>query len=64
MSGRNGKQTWPLIDPAAELVLIVTDEKAYESMTVHLHGIGYDNITGYLCGGMMARIDSGQPISV
>lgn len=51
-----------VIDPSTELILIVTDEKAYESMTVHLHRIGYDNIIGYLYGGMAAWQEAGYPI--
>ena len=30
-----------VIDPGAELILIVTDEAAYANMTLHLHRIGY-----------------------
>lgn len=51
-----------VIDPGAELILIVTDEEAYASMTVHLHRIGYDNSVGYLYGGMAAWQEAGYPI--
>jgi hydroxyacylglutathione hydrolase len=51
-----------VINPDTELILVVTDEKAYESMTVHLHRIGYDNIIGYLYGGMAAWQEAGCPI--
>ncbi len=51
-----------VIEPEAELILIVTDQKAYENMTVQLHRIGYDNIIGYLYGGMAAWQEAGYPI--
>ena len=51
-----------VIDPDEELILIVSDEKAYEAMMVHLHRIGYDNIIGYLYGGIAAWQEAGLPI--
>jgi len=51
-----------VIEPNAELVLIVSDEKAYETMMIHLHRIGYDNIIGYLYGGLAAWQEAGLPI--
>jgi glyoxylase-like metal-dependent hydrolase (beta-lactamase superfamily II)/rhodanese-related sulfurtransferase len=51
-----------VIEPEAELILIVTDQKAYEDMTVQLHRIGYDNIIGYLYGGLAAWQEAGHPI--
>ena len=51
-----------VIEPAAELVLVVTDEEAYEAMSTHLHRIGYDNIAGFLYGGIAAWQEAGYPI--
>jgi glyoxylase-like metal-dependent hydrolase (beta-lactamase superfamily II)/rhodanese-related sulfurtransferase len=51
-----------VIDPKAELLLVVEDRARYEQMTVELHRIGYDNILGYLAGGMSAWINHGLPI--
>ena len=51
-----------VIDPDAKLILVVSDEKAYEEMTIHLHRIGYDNIIGYLYGGLAAWQEAGLPI--
>jgi rhodanese-related sulfurtransferase len=51
-----------VIDPASELILVVTDPKAYEDMAVQLHRIGYDNIIGYLYGGIAAWQEGGYPI--
>jgi len=51
-----------VIDPKDELILIVTDEEAYDAMSVQLHRIGYDNITGYLYGGIAAWQQSGNAI--
>ena len=52
-----------VIDPDKNLILIVSDEKAYETMTLHLHRIGYDNIIGYLYGGIDAWQQAGLPIN-
>jgi rhodanese-related sulfurtransferase len=52
-----------VLEPEAKLILIVTDEDAFEAMTVHLHRIGYDNIIGYLYGGMAAWQEAGLPIN-
>ncbi len=51
-----------VIDPAAELVLVVPDENAYEVITTHLHRIGYDNVAGFLYGGIAAWQEAGYPI--
>jgi rhodanese-related sulfurtransferase len=42
---------------------VVTDAKAYEDMVVQLHRIGYDNIIGYLYGGIAAWQEEGYPIN-
>ena len=51
-----------VIDPKDELILIVTDEDAYDAMSVQLHRIGYDNTIGYLYGGIAAWQQSGNAI--
>ena len=51
-----------VIEPDAELVLVVTSTEAYDEMTRQLHRIGYDNIIGYLYGGIAAWQESGLPI--
>lgn len=51
-----------VIEPAAELVLVVPDEEAYNAMSTHLHRIGYDNIAGFLYGGIAAWQEAGYPI--
>lgn len=51
-----------VLDPTAELILIVTDAQAYDAMVVQLHRIGYDNIIGYLYGGIAAWQEAGYPI--
>lgn len=59
-----------VVDPLADILLVVDDREKYEQMTIELHRIGYDNIYGYLAGGMSAwishgmLIDSLSPISV
>ena len=52
-----------VIEPEAELILLVTDEKAYDDMCIQLHRIGYDNIIGYLHGGITSWQEEGYPIN-
>ena len=51
-----------VIEPQQPLILVVSDQGAYEEMCLHLHRIGYDNILGYLYGGMAAWQEAGLPI--
>ncbi len=51
-----------VVDPSDDLLLVVDDRGKYDQMTTQLHRIGYDNIFGYLSGGMAAWISSGMPI--
>ncbi len=51
-----------VIEPDAELILVVTSEKAYSDMLVELHRIGYDKVIGYLYGGMTSWQEAGLPI--
>jgi len=51
-----------VIDPESELVLIVTDEAAYENMCRQLHRIGYDRIIGFLYGGISSWQEMGFSI--
>jgi len=52
-----------VIEPEAELILVVTDEKAYDDMCTQLHRIGYDKIIGYLYGGIASWQEMGLPIA-
>jgi glyoxylase-like metal-dependent hydrolase (beta-lactamase superfamily II)/rhodanese-related sulfurtransferase len=52
-----------VIDPDVELILVVTDEKAYDAICTQLHRIGYDNIIGYLYGGIASWQEMGFPIT-
>ncbi len=51
-----------VVNPLDNLLLVVDDRDKYDQMTTQLHRIGYDNIYGYLSGGMAAWISSGMPI--
>ncbi|HHD63887.1 MAG TPA: MBL fold metallo-hydrolase [Desulfobulbaceae bacterium] len=51
-----------VIEPDAELILVVTSAKAYSDMLVELHRIGYDKVIGYLYGGMTSWQEAGMPI--
>ncbi len=51
-----------VIEPDADLLLVVDEEHKYDLMLTELHRIGYDNVFGYLAGGMAAWINHGLPI--
>ena len=51
-----------VVDPLDNLLLVVDDRQKYDQMTTELRRIGYDNIFGYLSGGMSAWISHGMPI--
>lgn len=51
-----------VIEPDAELVLLVTSEEAYNEMLLQLHRIGYDKVIGYLYGGIASWQEAGLPI--
>ncbi len=51
-----------VIDPQAEIILVVYDEKDYEAMCAQLHRIGYDNVIGYLAGGIASWQEMGFPL--
>ncbi len=50
-----------VVDPKADLLLVVDGRPAYDAMRTELHRIGYDNILGWLAGGMQAWIYAGKP---
>ncbi|RLC20482.1 MAG: MBL fold metallo-hydrolase [Deltaproteobacteria bacterium] len=52
-----------VIAPQADIIMVVDDEKHFDEMSMHLHRIGYDNILGYLYGGIAAWQEGGYPIS-
>ena len=51
-----------VVDPLDNILLVVDDRQKYDQMTTELHRIGYDNVFGYLSGGMWAWISHGMPI--
>ena len=51
-----------VIDPDAEIILVVDDREDYDRMVTELHRIGYDLIFGYLSGGIMAWLMSGRAV--
>ena len=51
-----------VVDPKAEIVLVVDDKDDYDRMVTELHRIGYDLIFGYLSGGIMAWLMSGRAV--
>jgi rhodanese-related sulfurtransferase len=51
-----------VVDPNAEIILVVDDREDYDRMVTELHRIGYDLIFGYLSGGIMAWLMSGRAV--
>jgi glyoxylase-like metal-dependent hydrolase (beta-lactamase superfamily II)/rhodanese-related sulfurtransferase len=52
-----------VVDPTAEILLVVDDQADYDRMVTELHRIGYDLIFGYLSGGIMAWLMSGRAVA-
>ena len=51
-----------VVEPHANILLVVTDKERYDAMCTELHRIGYDNIYGYLLGGIGSWLFSGRPV--
>jgi rhodanese-related sulfurtransferase len=51
-----------VVDPDADIVLVVDDREDYDRMVTELHRIGYDLIFGYLSGGIMTWLMSGRAV--
>ncbi len=51
-----------VVDPDADLLLVVDDTKDYDEMSTMLHRIGYDKIFGYLDGGIRSWLWQGMPV--
>jgi len=51
-----------VVEPNAEIILVVDDREDYDRMVTELHRIGYDLIFGYLSGGIMAWLMSGRAV--
>ena len=51
-----------VVNPAAEIILVVDEPNDYDRMVTELHRIGYDLIFGYLGDGIMGWLMSGRPV--
>lgn len=51
-----------VVEPGSHLLLVVNGTEDYERMTTILHRIGYDDVYGYLLGGMQSWVFSGRPV--
>jgi len=51
-----------VVEPKADILLVVADRERYDAMCTELHRIGYDNIYGYLSGGIASWLFSGRPV--
>jgi glyoxylase-like metal-dependent hydrolase (beta-lactamase superfamily II)/rhodanese-related sulfurtransferase len=54
--------TGMVVDPDARLLLVVDSRERYDAMRTELHRIGYDNILGWLSGGLPGWIAGGRPV--
>jgi len=52
-----------VVDPKADILLVVDSKEGYERMRTELHRIGYDSIYGYLSGGIQSWVFSGRPVN-
>jgi len=52
-----------VVAPQADLLLVIDSQADYDRMRTELHRIGYDNILGYLKGGISAWVYSGRPVN-
>lgn len=52
-----------VVDPESPLLLVVANQDDYARMRTELHRIGYDNIHGYLDGGISSWVYSGRPVN-
>ena len=50
------------VEPDADILLVVDSSDGYDRMRTELHRIGYDNIHGYLSGGIQSWVYSGRPV--
>lgn len=50
------------VEPDADILLVVDSRDDYERMRTELHRIGYDNIHGYLSGGIQSWVYSGRAV--
>ncbi len=51
-----------VVEPGSRLLLVVNGKEDYDRMCTILHRIGYDDIHGYLLGGMQSWVFSGKPV--
>ena len=51
-----------VIEPDAQLILVVQHPWDYEAISTQLHRIGYDRIVGYLGGGIASWQEAGYPL--
>lgn len=50
------------VEPDADILLVVDSRDDYDRMRTELHRIGYDNIHGYLSGGIQSWVYSGRAV--
>ena len=52
-----------VIDPGSDILLVVDSQSDFERMRTELNRIGYDNILGYIKGGIKSWVYSGRPVN-
>ncbi|MGD6934872.1 MAG: rhodanese-like domain-containing protein [Candidatus Bathyarchaeia archaeon] len=60
-----GTSVYPgwLFDPDQYIMFVLERASDIETATVHLRRLGFDNLCGYLCGGMSTWLEAGKPFS-
>ncbi len=58
-----GTSVYPgwLLDPDQYILFILECAQDIQRATAHLHRLGFDNLCGYLCGGMRTWMEAGKP---
>jgi hydroxyacylglutathione hydrolase len=60
-----GTSVYPgwLLDPDQYILFILERPTDAKEAASHLHRLGFDNLCGYLCGGMSTWLEAGRPFS-
>ena len=63
LAGNFATQAGWILPPGREILLVVEDRRQAEEAALQLHRVGFDRVTGYLDGGMLAWGTAALPIS-
>jgi hydroxyacylglutathione hydrolase len=63
LAGNFATQAGWILPPGREILLVVEERRQAEEAALQLHRVGFDRVTGYLDGGMLAWGTAALPIS-